>query len=93
VSDAWLKATTVDPLADSDDEGDEFVRYEYSKPGAYHRLSDGLTNFGFSATASRHCWDSRNTLFRFRSAGPTSAVGVESPHVVSINYSFLLNSF
>lgn len=30
--DAWSKATTVDPLVDSDDEGDEFIRYEYSKP-------------------------------------------------------------
>lgn len=46
MSDAWLKVTTVDPLVDSDDEGDEFIRYEYSKPSAYHRLSDGLTNCG-----------------------------------------------
>lgn len=30
--DAWSKVTTVDPLVDSDDEGDEFIRYEYSKP-------------------------------------------------------------
>lgn len=32
LSDAWLKLTTVDPLVDSDDEGDEHTRHEYSKP-------------------------------------------------------------